>query len=162
MLYLHVLFLSCRSIADEEKSNLRVGFVDLLQMLIEKNDSCEFTLALGADTFIDLSRFKWKRSRDIIQMLGGRIVVFQRKGAVGVDDIILKERIDHMSREFAESLPDLKCSIRLVELSTLSDISSTAMRSTCDEGVLSSALDSNVLSYIKDKKLFAFSEECIK
>jgi len=56
----------------------RFGTVDLLEFLIQKEPETDFTLALGADTFMDLTHWKWKRAKDVIHMLQGRIIVFQR------------------------------------------------------------------------------------
>jgi nicotinic acid mononucleotide adenylyltransferase len=89
-------------ITEEEKSNLRVGTADLLEMLITQQQqqqqqqgsninngeeevevqvhaSTEFSFCLGADTFMDLTDWKWKRSKDVLKLLNGRLVVVNRK-----------------------------------------------------------------------------------
>mmetsp|Transcript_10937 Transcript_10937/g.20437 ORF Transcript_10937/g.20437 Transcript_10937/m.20437 type:complete len:307 (-) Transcript_10937:204-1124(-) len=141
----------------EEKMKLRVGTVDLLDMLLKQDDSLEITLALGADTFMDLTRWKWKRSKDIIRMIKGRMIVFQRifhgdevekvKGsnilhntsstanvskvrnnaALISDDEIL-ERINDVANLLKDTCPNLKDHVMVVKLPNLSSVSSSKLR----------------------------------
>ena len=74
------------NIPEEEKASLRVGTADLLEMLIEQSQNSEmsgteteFSFCLGADTFMDLTNWKWKRSKDVIQLLNGRLIVINRR-----------------------------------------------------------------------------------
>ena len=53
----------------EEMKNLRVGTAELLEMLMEQEPLTEFSFALGQDTFMDLTTFKWRRTRDIFSLL---------------------------------------------------------------------------------------------
>lgn len=145
---------------EEERRKLRVGFIDLLEMLLERDGMQEFTLAVGTDTFMDLSTYKWRRSKDIFQLLKGRIVIFRRKGAgTEVDVQTLEDRIDEVARQLKDICPDLKQNVRLVEVPSLSEISSSLVRSTNDESVISQALNANVLNYIKEKKMYSFQTE---
>jgi nicotinic acid mononucleotide adenylyltransferase len=138
-----------------------VGFIDLLEMLLERDDDGmkEFTLALGADTFMDLSKYKWRRSKDIFQLLKGRIVIFQRKSASCTDmNRAIKDRIDEVAKDLQDICPDVKKNVRLVELPCLSEISSSMVRSSKDESFLSQALNANVLNYIKEKQLYSYEK----
>jgi nicotinic acid mononucleotide adenylyltransferase len=47
-------------------------------MLTTDEPNVEFTLALGADTFVDLVNGKWRRSEDVLKLVEYRIVVFRR------------------------------------------------------------------------------------
>lgn len=144
---------------EEEKAQLRVGFIDLLEMLLERDKTNEFTLALGADTFMDLSKYKWRRSKDIFKLLDGRIIVFRRKGACkSVDIQTIEDRIDEIAKELKDICPNLKKNVRLVELPSLSEVSSSLVRSTHDESLMSDALDAKVLNYIKEKKMYSFQK----
>jgi nicotinic acid mononucleotide adenylyltransferase len=141
----------------EEKINLRVGTADLLDMLLEQDHSLEITLALGADTFMDLTRWKWKRSKDIIQMIEGRMIVFRRifhgdelekvnihhdtattatvtatvsdagNNSFISDDEIL-ERIHVVSDILKETCPKVEDHIMMVKLRCLSSVSSSVIR----------------------------------
>jgi len=67
----------CQS--SEDYSKIKVGTVDLLDMLYEQNNNDrDYTLVFGSDTFLDLIRGKWKRTNDIINMVEGRIIVIPR------------------------------------------------------------------------------------
>lgn len=174
----------CRRTASEDKQNLSVGTADLLDMLIEQNSSVEYTLALGDDTFMDLSRWKWRRSKEIIEILEGRIVIFRRltnnsnnnngdhinqekeaetctRKDTGKSDSIsedkLLERIHLISDELSESCPNLKENIRIMSVQ-LSAISSSLARACQDEEALSNILDDNILKFIKDNKMYAFRQ----
>lgn len=131
-------------------------------MLLERdNDGMEeFTLALGADTFMDLSKYKWRRSKDIFQLLKGRIVIFRRKSTSCTDmNQVIKDRIDEVAKDLQDICPDLKKNVRIVELPSLSEISSSIVRSSKDESFLSQALNANVLEYIKEKQLYSYQNK---
>ena len=68
-----------KRVNQEEMKNLRVGTAELLEMLMEQEPLTEFSFALGQDTFMDLTTFKWRRTRDIFSLLNARLVVFHRK-----------------------------------------------------------------------------------
>jgi len=123
-----------------------VGTADLLEMLHEEEPNSEFSFCLGADTFMDLTSLKWKRSADVLRLLEGRLVVFSRKGT----NIDLKE-----SFEFASQKERLKA--RFLEVDTLTNVSSSLIRACKDDRFLQESLSPSVLEYIKQHHLFAFS-----
>jgi len=173
---LFVLSFCCRT-TPEEKLNLRVGTADLLDMLLEQNKSVEYTIALGADTFMDLTTWKWRRSKDIMEILKGRFIVFRRLQHVqvlqdGKDDTSgadadagdavteaeLIDRIDRVSIEMKQSCPQFKDNARIFRVPSLSAISSSLVRSSRDEDQLSSSLDERVLKYIKENRMYSFHD----
>lgn len=125
-----------------------MGTADLLDMLLEQEPETDFTFCLGSDTFIDLTDWKWKRSRDILSLLQGRIIVIDRpKGSLeGVQD-----RIDKINE--SES-----ASVRLLRVPTLDAVSSTMIRSCRDEETLEGLLDPTVLAYMKEQKMYSFAD----
>lgn len=162
---------------------LRVGTADLLDMLLEQNhDSFEITLALGADTFMDLTNWKWKRSKDIIRLIEGRMIVFHRifhgdesvnihvdndnnynsgNGTLITEEDIL-DRIQIVSDTFQDTCPNMKDHIMLVKSPCLSSVSSSKIRNcTREEDMLifvkEEQLDQQVFAYIKEKKLYGFN-----
>lgn len=164
----------------QDKLKLRVGTADLLDMLLEEDDSLEITLALGADTFMDLTRWKWKRSKDIIRLIEGRMIVFQRIFHSGesvqtnVDESThsgnnswithedLLERIEVISDEFKDAHPNLKDQIILVKLPFLSSVSSSKVRSCTTEDDLlvfveEEQLDRRVFEFITENKLYGMN-----
>ena len=124
-------------------------------MLVEENPSIELTFALGADTFMDLTRWKWRRSKDVIQLFEGRMVIFIRKIQKDADnDAItereLQKRIDDVSGEF----PCLKSNATIEKVPNLSSVSSSLVRTCVDEEYIQKEIGNRVLSYIKQKKLY--------
>lgn len=147
---------------------MRVGTAELLEMLLDqdeqRNENVDYTFALGTDTFMDLTEWKWRRSRDIIEMLQGRLVVFRRDTISQKEDIerdikcissgnALNERIKQILTEFSHL--SLKDNLRLTDVELL-PISSSAARETADMQVLRGILDEKVLDYIQDGKMYAF------
>ncbi|GFH61486.1 hypothetical protein CTEN210_17962 [Chaetoceros tenuissimus] len=145
----------------EEMNKLRVGTAELLEMLMEQEPMTEFSFALGQDTFMDLTTFKWRRTRDIFSLLNARLVVFHRKQQQESDHEdacdVLQQRICHIAKELKEVCPTLEENLTIVHVK-LSSISSTKVRETTDESFLQEALHPHVLQYIKDKQLYAFSQ----
>jgi nicotinic acid mononucleotide adenylyltransferase len=139
-------------------------------MLLEQNKSesksksVEYTLALGDDTFMDLSEWKWRRSKDIIEILQGRIVIFRRLTKVdtsktkGPVDDKLKDRINLIADELKQTCPDLKHNLCIMDVE-LSPISSSLARECKGEEGLSSMLSDKVVNYIKDHKMYAFGKD---
>ena len=82
---------------------MRVGTAALLDLLRIEEPDTEFTFAMGADTFIDLTDWKWKRSKDILkEQLNGRIVVFQRpsnEASSSSSSSVLEQRVSKVNRE---------------------------------------------------------------
>lgn len=142
-------------------NKLRVGTAELLELLMEQEPMTEFSFALGQDTFMDLTTFKWRRTRDIFSLLNARLVVFHRKQQEDSDHDdgkkMLQQRICHIAKELKEVCPTLEENLTIVHVQ-LSSISSTKVRETIDESFLQEALHPNVLQYIKDKQLYAFSQ----
>ena len=146
-----------------DPSSIRVGTADLLEMLHDQFPNVDFTLALGEDTFMDLTSWKWRRALDVINFVAGRVVVLRRKFE---DESILElsEREQTLNKRMIEinskfpPLPDgTEQRTRCIQVSSLSAVSSTLIRSTTDEKLLRCHLDENVLEYIKLKKLYKFS-----
>jgi len=131
-----------------QKENVRIGTAELLEMLHEEEPDTEFSFCLGADTFVDLTSLKWKRSSDVLRLLGGRLVVFARKGT----DIDSKVQIGLVNKRRG-------INAKLLEIDTLTDVSSSMVRSANDEEMLQASLSPRVLEYMKEHSLFSFSCE---
>mmetsp|Transcript_16381 Transcript_16381/g.40009 ORF Transcript_16381/g.40009 Transcript_16381/m.40009 type:complete len:119 (-) Transcript_16381:1194-1550(-) len=117
-------------------------------MLREEEPESEFSFCLGADTFVDLTSLKWKRSADVLRLLEGRLVVFSRKGT----NINTKEQIELVNqRQGVDAL--------LLEVDTLTDVSSSMIRACKDDKILQTSLSPSVLEYMKAHHLFAFSPQ---
>lgn len=138
------------SMTQQEVEALRVGTADLLEMLMEEEPDTDFYFCLGADTFIDLTGWKWRRSKDVLKLLDGRLVVLHRKGMTSDD---LRDRIDALSKA------DGRGHVVAMEIPTLRNVSSSSVRSSTEEANLSSMVSPEVLEYMKENKLYAFSED---
>lgn len=145
--------------SEEEKKDLRVGTADLIDMLLEDNqegneDGIDVTLALGADTFMSLTKWEWLRSEDVFRLLRGRIIVISR---LSHDDTItqeeLSQRIGEVQEKFASDSDVNGENIRMIEISTLTAVSSSEVRKTKN----TDELDSKVAEYIKEHNLYEFS-----
>jgi len=169
------------TMTDEEKASLRVGTADLLEMLIEEergknknsNDvanKTEFSFCLGADTFMDLTDWKWKRSKDVLKLLEGRLVVVNRKQqhqeGKAIDsqqhqpiekksaEELLKERVNRVnSSELANG------QISLLEVPTLDNVSSSKVRNSRDRDYVKNAISSRVLDYMVSHNLYGFGND---
>lgn len=158
LLSMHTLiFLRVRS-DDSEKSSIRVGTADLLTMLIHKEPHVDFTLALGADTFIDLASGKWRRTEEVFKLVGHRMVVFRRLSETNLNDGEEKEELIQQGIAKWQLLNETMSSIRLITIPSLTDVSSSVVRGAKDEAVLSNLITEPVLEYIKQKKLYAFAD----
>uniref|UniRef100_A0A7S3Q9Q3 Nicotinamide-nucleotide adenylyltransferase n=1 Tax=Chaetoceros debilis TaxID=122233 RepID=A0A7S3Q9Q3_9STRA len=119
---------------EEDRKNIRVGTADLLDMLMDdtstnsntsdSSDSdstqAEYSFALGADTFMDLSKLKWRRAADIFQLLNGRLVVFHRKEEnENENENVVNKMIT------SDSKYDLECRDSYLDLTELSQSCST-------------------------------------
>ncbi len=137
-------------------------------MLINDESNIEFTLALGADTFIDLVSGKWRRSEEVLKLVEYRIVVFRRLSEE--DDASSVEIQQHDKvKECISKLQqrvDLKTppAITVTEIPTDTksemgvSVSSSAARNTTDEALLREILSADVLEYIRERKMYAFSD----
>ena len=185
-------------ITEEEKSNLRVGTADLLEMLITQEEqqggnnkngeeevvrvhhaSTEFSFCLGADTFMDLTDWKWKRSKDVLKLLNGRLVVVNRKqqnqqqqeqqqeGNSNNNNqqqqeqeqkliLLLRQRIDYINTS-------LNGQVILLDVPTLGNVSSSMARSLLSSSSkngdttiknLKNTLPLTVVDYIRKHELY--------
>ena len=191
-------------INEEEKSNLRVGTADLLEMLITQQQqqqqqqqqggnnnngeeevqvrvhhaSTEFSFCLGADTFMDLTDWKWKRSKDVLKLLNGRLVVVNRKqhnqqqhqqqqqeeGNKNNQQqqeqeqklmLLLRQRIDYINTS-------LNGQVILLDVPTLGNVSSSMARSLLSSSSkngdtiknLKNTLPLTVVDYIRKHELY--------
>lgn len=108
---------------------VRVGTIDIIRRLMADHADTQFVLALGGDTYADLTAGKWKEGDKLLKMLP--IVVIPRKGVDGVAG--------------SEDAPQL------------SDISSTKVRGSTDLEFLKTAVHPDVLQYMVEHKLYAFA-----
>ena len=131
----------------QELGALRVGTADLLDMLLEREPETDFTFAMGADTFMDLTNWKWQRSRTVLTHLEGRIVVVLRE----VSPMDVTERIQHLNRHEGGQA-------RLLLVPGRTDVSSTQIRNCHHVPTLETLLVPAVLHYMQEKKLYAFGK----
>jgi nicotinic acid mononucleotide adenylyltransferase len=135
---------------EEEKKSLHVGTAELLEMLIKNEPESDFTFCLGADTFLDLTEWKWRRSRDVLRLLGGRLLVVNRKGITAN----LEERVAKVNEtESANAV--------LLNVPSLNEVSSSAVRSCTHVEKLQEMLSGGVFEYMQTNRLYAFSDESI-
>ena len=146
--------------------SVRVGTADLLDMLLEEEPNTEFSFALGADTFMDLTTFKWRRSHDLLDLVGSRLMVIYRqveKEQSRYCEKDLLERIDKVNKEGCESESKGTCAdtdggpAMLLNISSLEAISSSMARKTTDETTLKMLLEFKVLQFIKQRQFYAFA-----
>ena len=143
-----------KATTDEEKAALRVGTADLLEMLMKTEAATEFSFCLGADTFLDLTNWKWKRSRDVLKLLDGRLVVVNRKQQERADDDNknrLQDRIDEIN---ATSLGN--GNVFLLDVPSLQDVSSSKVRNAENKSDVKDVLSPKVLDYVVANKLYGF------
>ncbi|KAL9182366.1 hypothetical protein ACHAXT_013018 [Thalassiosira profunda] len=144
-------------LCDEEKATIRIGTADLLDMLTKDEPDVDFTLALGADTFIDLASGKWRRTDDVINLVGRRMIVFRRRESdAGGGNALERDRL--LRESIAKWQPDnAHPSIQLIQIPALSDVSSSAVRRSTDEAELKAMLSSNVLEYLQQNRMYSYS-----
>uniref|UniRef100_A0A7S0R0Y8 Cytidyltransferase-like domain-containing protein n=1 Tax=Pyramimonas obovata TaxID=1411642 RepID=A0A7S0R0Y8_9CHLO len=118
----------------EDPASIRIGSIDVIRYLKAESPSVSWSWALGADTYKDLQAGKWKCSEEFQDE--AHLVVIPRVGQAEVA---------------------LSGGARLMPVSTLGEVSSTAVRATTDEETLSKMLHPAVLGYIKEHGLYAFS-----
>ena len=163
---------------DEEKTALRVGTADLVEMLMEDEDKeqknndaaaegvatpkTEFSFCLGADTFLDLTDWKWKRSRDVLRLLEGRLVVVNRKEEEGDGNnntettkaSTLRKRIEETN-----ATPLGNGRITLLDVPTLGDVSSSKIRNAENKELVKHMLSPKVLEYVIANNLYGFGTD---
>lgn len=143
---------------EDLSSTLRVGTADLLDMLLQEEPDTDFYFAMGADTFMDLTDWKWKRSKDVFKLLEGRIVTFERPGLLLLLDdnnttTALEERVEHINTTMGAS-------VRLLKISSLEAVSSTLIRSMTSLQELqdNQQVTAPVKEYMVQHQLYGFAE----
>lgn len=153
--------MSCvnNSTSEEKKAELRLGTFDLINFLNKQNEiegiNEEYTLAMGADTFMDLTSFKWRNSKEVIQLVEGRFVVKLRLSDDSYTESEILERIESVKKDIQNGIPSFEMNVQLLT-SAASATSSSAARESCDEKVLATLLDEKVIEYIKMNRLYKF------
>ncbi|KAL7471564.1 hypothetical protein ACHAXS_011845 [Conticribra weissflogii] len=157
---------------EEQVSKVRVGTADILSSLTTNEPNVEFTWALGADTFLDLASGKWRRTDEVFELVGHRMVVFKRlsdgkgesNGAIRnendnghEDDKLLRGNAEKWSKLGDDGKP----TIRIVHIPSLTEASSSTARQTSDEFKLRELLTDDVLNFVKKRKMYSFSESNI-
>ena len=147
-------------------------------MLTTDEPNLEFTLALGADTFIDLVNGKWRRSEDVFKLVEYRIVVFRRSiEEDNNNNASLSEELKQHDDEVQECIAKLQqrvknststkttkpgITVTQIPTATISNtgvsVSSSTARNTTDETVLREILSADILNYIREGKMYAFSD----
>eukprot|EP00543_Licmophora_paradoxa_P000650 CAMPEP_0202450844 /NCGR_PEP_ID=MMETSP1360-20130828/9391_1 /ASSEMBLY_ACC=CAM_ASM_000848 /TAXON_ID=515479 /ORGANISM="Licmophora paradoxa, Strain CCMP2313" /LENGTH=290 /DNA_ID=CAMNT_0049069253 /DNA_START=63 /DNA_END=935 /DNA_ORIENTATION=- len=175
-----------KGLSPQEMDKVRVGTADLLDVLTEKEPMTDFSFALGTDTFMDLSSWKWRRSKDIFRFLQGRFLVLYRKqrrhqqespnnhNATEITEEEVLERIRKVNQEYnhhwhherkedsdtdadTDADADAVGPTRLLRIPELSDVSSTQVRACTKVEDLEGLLVPEVLKYIVDNQLYGFS-----
>ena len=136
---------------EEEIQALRVGTADLLDMLLEEEPDTDFSFCMGSDTFMDLTAWKWRRSKDVLKLLDGRLIVLERKGMTGNDQ--LRKRIATVNAT------DGRGNVFLLEIPSLQEVSSSSVRSLGEEDKLSYMVTPDVLAYMKKHRLYSFGDD---
>lgn len=172
----HILSILMHSIRDKEQvASIRVGTADLLTMLKTEEPNIEFTLALGADTFVDLVNGKWRRSDEVLQLVDYRIVVFKRleeESNNSSSSTELQQQHDEKVQECIEKLNlrvdatttwnSVNITVTQIPAATQSrtgvSVSSSAARTTTNETELREILSTDVIDYIRERKMYAFSD----
>eukprot|EP00547_Thalassionema_nitzschioides_P008070 CAMPEP_0194225398 /NCGR_PEP_ID=MMETSP0156-20130528/39524_1 /TAXON_ID=33649 /ORGANISM="Thalassionema nitzschioides, Strain L26-B" /LENGTH=224 /DNA_ID=CAMNT_0038957325 /DNA_START=22 /DNA_END=698 /DNA_ORIENTATION=+ len=128
-----------------QKESSKVGTADLLDMLTAEEKDVDFSFAMGADTFMDLTQWKWRRSQDIWKLLEGRILTFIRPGLFENDDTFYRRAHD--------------LNVKVVPVPELQPISSTQVRNSISKKELQDILIPSVLDYVVMHKLYGFIEK---
>jgi nicotinic acid mononucleotide adenylyltransferase len=128
--------------ATDKSEELRIGSIDLIQYLVRRFPDASFTMLLGSDTYADLQNGKWKNGDELKRLV--KFVVMSRRGYEGV-----------ATPADGQTESD---GTQFVTIPTLSDISSTYVRTVQDADVLNTLVVPEVAAYIVQHKLYAFSE----
>ena len=140
-------------------------------MLLEEEPNTEFSFALGADTFMDLTTLKWKRSIDLLDLVGSRLMVIYRQveeeqSRYCEQDLL--QRIDKVNKGACKSQANGSDAgtnggpAMLLNIPSLEAISSSIARTTTDEATLKKLLEPKVLQYIKQRQFYAFAGQSSK
>jgi nicotinic acid mononucleotide adenylyltransferase len=139
-----------------------VGTFDLLDLLTTEEQDTEFTFCMGADTFTDLTDWKWKRSKDVMRLLEGRIIVFQRQiggDCNNSDDIssMLEKRVCAMNSGSTWGTAEGHVQIVRLNGEARDNVSSTQIRSITLREELKGLVTPQVEEYIVANKLYGFA-----
>lgn len=169
-----------------QETTLHVGTFDLLNLLTTEEPDAEFTFCMGADTFMDLTDWKWKRSKDVMRLLEGRIVVFSRRRGRqeqaiechgnGVDEqdsqFMLEKRVSAMNNGIGGAPA---ANVRIMQLDTTAattaitgaaaasatalcgNVSSTQIRSIRSREELKGLVTPQIEDFIVTNKLYGFA-----
>lgn len=102
---------------------------------------------------MDLTNWKWRRSRDVMSLLHGRLVVLFRNDHV--PEQVLNERIQHINQQEGGNA-------RLLNISSLKSVSSTLLRSKQERKELEGMVTPEVLDYIVRNKLYGFADRSMR
>mmetsp|Transcript_11105 Transcript_11105/g.12264 ORF Transcript_11105/g.12264 Transcript_11105/m.12264 type:complete len:278 (-) Transcript_11105:141-974(-) len=164
------LFNTVASTKNDPTEVPRLGTIDLLEFLIKEyeveNIHPEFTLAMGADTFMDLLSKKWRRWNDIIQTVQGRFVV-KIRGTTNDDSIneeklkkSVLEKIDEYNEKHMDACSCLPASyslnVQFLE-GAVSNTSSSGLRENGSELFWKECLTKEVFEYISHNELYCFN-----
>ncbi|KAM3575769.1 hypothetical protein VYU27_002388, partial [Nannochloropsis oceanica] len=116
---------------------VKVGTIDVVMYAKERLPNTEFSLVLGTDTFNDMKKGKWKRGRELLDLVS--VVIVSRPGVSYAlqDDDVTNPRLHFFN------------------VPSLGEVSSTAVRKTTDLRLLREVLEPRVLEYIRERGLYA-------
>jgi nicotinate-nucleotide adenylyltransferase len=120
-----------KKVAQSMPPGVTIGTIDVVRELMKAHPDVEFSLLLGSDTHRDLISGKWKEAAALLDLVP--VVVIARQG------------IDPPA-------------FNAISIPGLADTSSSRVRQTTDRAELERALQPEVLSYIRDHHLYAFSD----
>lgn len=151
--------------ATDRPEELRIGSIDLVQFLRERNPDTAFAMLLGADTYADLRAGKWKSGDELQRLVS--FLVMDRQGVDSPwhnqqsDGQPLTEDRDKQQTEQTEQgqgQGQEAPRVRFITVPGLSDVSSTLVRGTSDVERLRELVGADVAAYIMEHKLYAFAE----
>eukprot|EP00752_Nemacystus_decipiens_P007637 g6826.t1 len=118
----------------------RSSTYDVVQYLQKRNPDVEFSFLLGTDTYQDLRKGKWRKSAELMKMVS--IVIVDRLGV-------------------RPETEDLLAGIETHHPPMLTDVSSTKIRNARAEDLVEGtmAVESSVLRYMKDHRLYGFGRQ---
>ena len=116
---------------------------------MQDEPTVDFSFCLGADTFLDVTEWKWKRSQDVVRLLQGRFVVVPR---TGIDRNQVHERQRLVNQDYNGH-------VVVLDVDHLNEVSSSLVRSCRDPTQLATMLAPGVLEYIQQHRLYAFADD---
>ncbi|CAB9527570.1 expressed unknown protein [Seminavis robusta] len=173
---------------ESAENSISIGTADLLEYYNRQDDiPTDYTLCLGADTFLDFTGGKWRRTQDILDLIQGRFVVLFRQE----DTTYSGKQEPNQQQQLEQAVAKLEGtygsgSIRLLQVPTLGAVSSTLVRKLSREMSqsedstgntnaqklteqnqqqqiaelqLREIVDSRVLEYMKEHGLYGFQND---